>query len=395
MEASLLLVKNPLTTLEGYRSVGFLKAYEKFLKRVSELTSYQRIYLLTMDRRKYSFRGLGKVEHVPIKPPPLPGPLKILYCYVFGTLKALALAKKCSLVRADGGTIELHALLAAKLTGRPLFVSFRYYGPYYVYRRGGLLTKLLATALSLVVGLCLTRADKVIALTELLRRLAIKLGARPSRVVTIPILMSERLLDPDVYDRDSIRAERGLSGKVVLFVGRLAPEKRVDVLLRAFKEVCRRMRNARLILLGDGPERRRLELLCSELGLESCVTFMGTVPREEVIRHLAAADVFVLPSMMEGLSKALLEAMAMRKPIVATKAPGITEVVRHGHEALLVEVGDAYALAEAICRLLSDESLARRLAAKARETFERFYSYEKLYPKLEPLMKRYITISFG
>ena len=99
--------------------------------------------------------------------------------------------------------------------------------------------------------------------------------------------------------------------------------------------------------------------------------------------------------MMEGLPKALLEAMAMRKPIVASRAPGITEVVRHGREALLVDVGDVKGLAGAIQELLTNRELAEELASRARETFERYYSYERLYPKLRPLMKKYIAVSFG
>jgi len=391
---ALLLVKNPLTTLKAYENLGFLEAYRRFLERVAERTGYDKIYLLTMDRRRYSFRGLDRVIHVPIKPPPLPLLLRIPYCYVFGTLKAISLAKRCSLVRADGGTIELHALIAAKLTRRPIFISFRYYGPYYSRGRG-LLNQLYASVVSLIIRICLTRADKVIALTELLRQLAIKLGAKPSKVITLPILMSERLLNPEAYDRDAIRAEKDLSGRIVLFVGRLAHEKKVGTLIRAFHKVAERLKDARLVLVGDGPERMRLERLCSELGIRDRVMFTGAIPREEVIRYLAAADVFVLPSMMEGLPKALLEALAMKKPVVATRAPGITEVVRHGRDALLVEVGDVDGLADAIYKVLTHEELAKELASNARRTFERYYSYERLYPKLGPLMEKYIAISFG
>ncbi len=391
---ALLLVKDPLTTLEAYEDLGFLEAYQRFLRRVAQLTGYDRIYLLTTDRRRFSFEGLDKVVHVPIRPPPLPRPLRVLYCYVFGTLKAISLARRCSLVRADGGTIELHAVLAAKLTGRPVFVSFRYYEPCYSYGRG-LLGSLYASVVGLIIRACLTWADKVVALTELLRRLAIKLGAEPSRVITLPILMSERLLDPGAYDRDAIRVEKGLSGHVVLFVGRLSHEKKVDTLVRAFHRIAQVLEDAQLVLVGGGPERRRLEQLCAELGIRDRVVFTGAIPRGEVIRYLAAADMFVLPSMMEGLPKALLEAMAMGKPIVATRAPGITEVVGHGREALLVEVGDVDGLANAILTVLTDEELARRLASNARRTFERYYSYERLYPKLGPLMEKYIAISFG
>jgi len=388
---AVLLVNNPLTTLAGYRGLGLLGSFKRHLERISG--PYDRIYLLTGDRR--GFKLPDKVIHVPIRPPRMPRPLMVLYCYLVGTLKVFSLARRCSFVRADGGTIELHAVLGAKLARRPVVMSFRYFGP--AYQRGrGLLGDLLASLLTVIVRFCLTKSDKVIALTRSLADLAIRMGVEPGKVLVVPILIREERFNPSAYDGEALRAQHGLKGrKVILFVGRLAREKRLDVLIRAFAELAAEDPDARLLLVGGGPGGPELRGLCEELGIADKVVFVGPVPHEKVPEFLAMADVFVLPSMVEGLPKALLEAMAMRKPIVATRAPGIMDVVRHGVEALLVDVGDVGALARAVRKLLSDKSLANRLAERARRTFERDYSYERLYRKVKPIMEKLITFSFG
>jgi len=388
---AVLLVNNPLTTLEGYRGLGLLGSFKRHLKHISKF--YDKIYLLTSDRHK--FKLVDRVIHVPLGLPSMPKALRILFCYLLGTLKVFSLARHCSFVRADGGTIEVHAILGAKMARKPIVISFRYFNPAYHYGRG-LLEDILASLFLVIVKFCLTGSDKVIALTKSLRRIAIQLGVDPSDVIVAPILIREERFNPSAYDKEALKSKYGLRGrKVVLFVGRLSYEKNVDVLIRAFSELVKEHEEARLLLVGGGEDEPKLRELCERLRITNKVIFFGQVPHERVPELLAMADVFVLPSKAEGLPKALLEAMAMKKPIVATFAPGIADVVRPGVEALLVKVGDEKALARAIKKVLSDAGLADRLAQRARETFEREYSYERLYEKVGPLMRKFITFSFG
>ena len=388
---AVLLVNNPLTTLEGYRGLGLLGSFKRHLKHISKF--YDKIYLLTSDRHKFEL--VDRVIHVPLGLPSMPKALKILFCYLLGTLKVFSLARHCSFVRADGGTIEVHAILGAKMARKPIVISFRYFNPAYHYGRG-LLEDILASLFLVIVKFCLTGSDKVIALTKSLRRIAIQLGVDPSDVIVAPILIREERFNPSAYDKEALKSKYGLRGrKVVLFVGRLSYEKNVDVLIRAFSELVKEHEEARLLLVGGGEDEPKLRELCERLRITNKVIFFGQVPHERVPELLAMADVFVLPSMAEGLPKALLEAMAMKKPIVATLAPGIADVVKPGVEALLVRVGDEEGLARAIKKVLSDAGLAERLAQRARETFEREYSYERLYEKVGPLMRKFITFSFG
>ena len=151
--------------------------------------------------------------------------------------------------------------------------------------------------------------------------------------------------------------------KLVLFVGRLDRQKRLDVLLRAFGQISREFEGARLALAGTGPLEQELRALARELGLESKVAFLGA--RDDVPDLLRAADAFVLPSESEGLSNALLEALASGTPAIASDIAANRELVGDG-AAVLFPVGDADALAKALARVLSEGELARSLREKGR-----------------------------
>lgn len=154
-------------------------------------------------------------------------------------------------------------------------------------------------------------------------------------------------LDPAVYDRP-----RPVPGKQLLFVGRLAAEKGVPVLLEALATVRDRHPEVHLTLVGDGPDRTGLEALAQAQGLAGITRFAGACSQDEVAAHLTKADVFVLPSFAEGLPVVLMEALASRVPVVATRIAGIAELVVDNETGILVPPGDAAALASALDRLL-------------------------------------------
>jgi glycosyltransferase involved in cell wall biosynthesis len=137
-----------------------------------------------------------------------------------------------------------------------------------------------------------------------------------------------------------------------------------------------------LILWGDGPERAALETLSRTLKIEERVRFVGYWPNASA--WLGLLDVFVLPSLSEGSPNALLEALAAGRPVVATCVGGIPELARDGTEALLVPPRDAQALAEAILRVLQDQTLARRLAEAAQEAADG-YSLDRYVASLRRL----------
>ncbi len=182
-------------------------------------------------------------------------------------------------------------------------------------------------------------------------------------------------LIPDGVDVDNLRetdsgwVEDGVPGPLVVTVGHLSREKGHRFLIDAWKDVTAEVPGARLIIAGEGPERDTLADQARKLGLQPSVTFAGFV--EPVGGLLRSADLFVLPSLEEGLGSAALEAMWAGLPVVASAAGGISEAVAHGRTGLLVPPGDAGALAAAIVRLLNEPHTRLRMGAAGRARVKR------------------------
>ncbi|MEW5913773.1 MAG: glycosyltransferase [Thermodesulfobacteriota bacterium] len=190
-------------------------------------------------------------------------------------------------------------------------------------------------------------------------------------------------VDPDLFPhgpqvREQARCELGLpaGAPLVLSVGRLSPEKDQAGLLRACALLRERFPELRLIILGEGGERPALTALATELGLGQALALPGN--RDDVPRYLAAADVFTLSSLSEGISVSLLEAMAAGLPVVATLVGGNPEVVQDGASGLLVPARSPEALAQALGRVLSEPELAAALGQAARERVQAHFSLRRM-----------------
>lgn len=182
---------------------------------------------------------------------------------------------------------------------------------------------------------------------------------------TAPAGLREELGGPDV--------------PLVLTAARLDEQKGHDVLFRAATAVP----EARFVLAGEGPLRGELEAQASRLGLDGRVLFLGR--RDDIPQLLAACDVFALPSLYEGSSLAVLEAMAARRAVVSSAIGGTAELIADGESGLLVPPGDDEALAAALRRLLADPALRERLAGHGRERAERDFSREAMGKRVESI----------
>jgi glycosyltransferase involved in cell wall biosynthesis len=167
-------------------------------------------------------------------------------------------------------------------------------------------------------------------------------------------------VDPALYD-----APRGAVGKRLLFVGRLAAVKGVPVLFRALKQVMGDHPDLRLTLIGDGPERAALESEARAMGLSGVVDFAGYKGQIEVAQALRDTDILVLPSFAEGLPVVLMEALAARVPVLATRIAGVGELVEDGVSGRLVAPGDPLALEQALRALLDATPEARAAMGEA------------------------------
>ena len=174
-------------------------------------------------------------------------------------------------------------------------------------------------------------------------------------------------LDPTQFDPDREPGPAATDGLRVLYVGRLVPFKGQAILLEAIAAIRARGIDAVLTVIGEGPSRGELERRRDELGLATAVTFAGAVGQDEIRRHYAAADAFCLPSFAEGVPVVLMEAMAMRIPVVTSRLMGIPELVDDDEDGLLVQPGRADELATALERLARDPELRQRLGRRGRE----------------------------
>jgi len=221
-------------------------------------------------------------------------------------------------------------------------------------------------------------ADQIVAINQQVIEELRQAGVPSERIVVIPNGVEVNGL--------SHKCDYGLDGTVtVVFVGRLHSQKGLNVLLQAFKQVIRSRLGIswRLWLLGDGPLRPELETMAKQLGIAQEVEFWGQV--NNVPDYLAQADMFVLPSQAEGMSNALLEAMAHGLPCVATRISGNTDLIQHGENGLLVHPESETALAEALIHLSDDEALRQQVGRMARQMVEAEYS-------IDSIAKRYIRL---
>jgi glycosyltransferase involved in cell wall biosynthesis len=203
----------------------------------------------------------------------------------------------------------------------------------------------------------LRRASHVFCPSNYLRTLTIAWGVPESRVSVLPN-PAPRL--PELGPRDELRRSFGMNGTTLAFAGRLTAQKALDVALEAIADVD----GVTLLIAGEG-ERQPLERRAHELGLDERVHFLGAQPRERVLALFRAADASILSSTWENFPHTVVEALAAGTPVIATDVGGVGEVVHDGRNGLLVAAGDAAALADAVRRYVSDDSLRERLRSNA------------------------------
>lgn len=206
------------------------------------------------------------------------------------------------------------------------------------------------------------------------------------------IVMIENGIEPidaiygDPSLRKRIRKQLGFGEEdfLVLTVGRLAVQKGHTYLLEAIPKIVFRYPKLHFLFAGDGPLRGQLETQAKKNGVSERVRFLGI--RDDVGELLSASDAFVQPSLWEGLSLALLEALMAGVPVLATSVEGVVDVVEHEKSALLVPPKDAAALSDALRRLVEDEDLRMRLSSQGQTRAEKSYSIDTMCRSYEKLI---------
>jgi glycosyltransferase involved in cell wall biosynthesis len=163
---------------------------------------------------------------------------------------------------------------------------------------------------------------------------------------------------------------------VVGVVARLDLQKGFEYLLRAARELCKMFPDLKIVIAGEGPDRNRIEEMIQQYGLQSSVVLAGQQSNMPAV--YAAMDIFVLPSLNEGLPMTVLEAMAASKPVIATRVGAIPSVIRDGENGLLVAPKDSEGLRNAVASLLNDPERRRQLGDQAHAWVSQNYTSEAM-----------------
>ena len=208
----------------------------------------------------------------------------------------------------------------------------------------------------------------------------------------VPIHVISNPMDLDLFSsnksKETLRKKFGFVKPTIIHWGRLSYAKSVDVLFKAFAQIRSEGMSAHLLIIGDGPDRQKLEFLCKKLGLEEDVEFTGMLRGPDLTERVAASDFFASASTTETQGLVFLEAMAMGLPVVGVNAGGVPEYVTNNQNGLIVESGNVKAVADAMRVLIEQPELRRRLGINAQESVKKYGAdaiiekFEKIYQEL-------------
>ncbi|MFY8138370.1 MAG: N-acetyl-alpha-D-glucosaminyl L-malate synthase BshA [Flavobacteriales bacterium] len=238
-----------------------------------------------------------------------------------------------------------------------------------------------------VISFAINKSDAVTAVSQSLRLDTYKLFGINREIEVIPNFINIEKLD--FPNKEETRKEYAPNGeKILVHISNFRPVKRVLDVVEIFARVRAEM-PAKLLFVGDGPDRTKAEALCRELKICDDVIFLGSV--KNPTEALSVADLFLLPSESESFGLAALEAMACEVPVISTNTGGLPEVNRHGVTGMMSHVGDVEDMAKNAKYLLSDETRLAKFKLKARERAIEF-SIDKILPQYEALYNSVLEI---
>nr|MBI3613030.1 glycosyltransferase [Nitrospirota bacterium] len=211
--------------------------------------------------------------------------------------------------------------------------------------------------------------DKVITVSQAIQQTLLESGVPATKLVRLNNAINVGAY-PEGPDGDWFRRELavGSGTKLIGTIGRLSVEKGLDYFLRAGARIIARDPSVKLVVVGEGPQQKELKALADALGIAASVIFCGY--RRDVERIYPALDMFVLPSLTEGIPMALLEAMAFSRPVIASRVGGVPEIIEDGVTGLLVSPKDLEQLTERMWRLLCSPEAGAEMGRRARKCVE-------------------------
>lgn len=327
-------------------------------------------------RDSYNVFRVGKYEHTKI--------LRSLTFTLSAIVKILSLNGKFDILHAH---LAFSPAVAATIAGsflEKIIVKFGNSGEY-----GDVETSKRNWRGRLAMNLFRKWADVCIALSSDMEREMLEAGFSRTQVVRMVNGVDTSKFFPSVNKEIDSRCFQ-LDGmpKILLYTGRLTNQKSLDTLLLAFSKAITKVQDLHLVIVGDGENRDMLERLSTDLGINRNVTFLRWV--EDITPYLRGADIFVLPSLSEGISNSLLEAMASGLPSIATDVGGSGDALGRDEECgLLIQPGDVEQLTSSIIKLSSNPTMSEKIGHMARKRIMEVYdlevvgeNYKRLYDRL-------------
>lgn len=228
-----------------------------------------------------------------------------------------------------------------------------------------------------------------------------KIHTTPHRITAISSFLADRArrlgvpedriaITPNGLDFSDVPQEIDKEKNRVICVGRLSWEKAHNYILEAWPRVLAKFPDARLVFVGEGPERASIEKIIKDKGMGDSVVLTGNLPHKQVLEELAKSEVFVCPSLAEGLGIVFIEAQACGAPPIGTMVGGIPDVIAHEENGLLIEPKNPDQIAAAIIRLLKDKELNTKLTQKAFETSRKF-EWKNIIRKIDGIYQELIS----
>ena len=290
------------------------------------------------------------------------------------------------------GKIHCGAPLSAGIAGLVFKKFFNI--PYCVYVYGGETKKYKRVKVAYpIMRLILKNAQKVIANSMYTRDEFIKFGILPQKLVIISPGVNVQKFVPISKVPEIEKVHNLKNKKVILSVARLVERKGQDMVIRALPEVLEKLPNLVYLIVGEGPEEAKLKKLTKDVGVESCVNFIGHVSDNELPKYYNACDVFIMPNretrgteIIEGFGISFIEASACGKSVIGGKSGGVGDAVIDGVTGILVNPLNTEEISSAILKLLTDEDYARRLGNNGRLRVEKEFRWELQAQKLKEVL---------
>lgn len=359
---------------------------ERATERLASILLSKGVDLLILTRYHRKFLRYEKIKGIPIYrlgldlPRPF-GPLS----FIIHVLLWLAFnGQSYPIIHVQNiDSPLLVGMLAKLLLGKSLIITI-HGEKNIIFKKRDLFGKLRVTLMS-----CL--GDRFVAISEETRKQYLREDISHDRVISIPNgIDTNYFIPPTLSKKISLRQELSYpsEGIIFLYVGRLVALKRLDMLINIWSGI-KYSNSSYLLLVGDGPDRRRLQILAGSRGVADRVHFVGAT--DNVLPYYQMADIFVLPSLYEGLSVALLEAMACGLCVIVSGSPGNLSLIQDGINGLVFPVDKPELLSKCLTMAVADPELRRRLGQIARRTVEKTYAIDVVASKHLRMYKELLT----